>query len=210
MGLATSPRHVTAYLPFTLLCLLLPTEQTAKMLRTKTVRRLFRMEDQPMVKLVNTAGDASKNNGIRAMGAQTCNPAIHILDCVLCPCIQSINQSITPSLILSESPNLPNTGFSRCGHLEGCKTGKDSISFIQAWGMGMDPRKGLSIRRNSFMGLEGTRSPSTVDMAESRNNSSGEQVEALCVLQISGPWCSRAIRPLANDMASPLSKSPSP
>lgn len=68
MGLATSPRHVTAYLPFTLLCLLLPTEQTAKMLRTKTVRRLFRMEDQPMVKLVNTAGDASKNNGIRAMG----------------------------------------------------------------------------------------------------------------------------------------------
>lgn len=62
--MATSPRHVTAYLPFTLLCLLLPTEQTAKMLRTKTVRRLFRMEDQPMVKLVNTAGDASKNNGI--------------------------------------------------------------------------------------------------------------------------------------------------
>lgn len=77
--------------------------------------------------------------------------------------------------------------------------------------MRMGSGKGLSLKRNSsFMHLEDTRSPSTVEMAESRNNSSGEQVETLYVVERSGPWCSIAIRSLANVMASPLPKSPSP
>lgn len=77
--------------------------------------------------------------------------------------------------------------------------------------MRMGSGKGLSLKRNSsFMHLEDTRSPFTVEMAESRIKSSGEQMETLYVVERSGPWCSTAIGSLANGMASSLPKSPSP
>lgn len=99
--------------------------------------------------------------------------------------------------------------YAGCGHLERCKTGKDATSIIEeARQVPSFPRKNFcSWKHSSCMGLEGTSSLSTAEVAELVKKwlLRGAGRDSLCARKF---WVVVLISSLAKDMDSPLPKPP--
>lgn len=116
-----------------------------------------------MVTPTNTAQGTSGDKGITANRLSPCNPATQMSGDITCSCFYPlINSFCKPNFI-------KHWLYARYDHSEGCKTGKDAISIIEAVReeLVILPWEGHLLKRDSScMGLEGTRSSSTAETAE--------------------------------------------
>lgn len=138
----------------------------------QTARRLFRTENQDMGMPMSAAQGTSEDKVFRAKGLGSCNLVTQMPGNIVCSFIQS-------SFIHSSSIHysfcklnfIKHWLYASCGHLKGCRSGKDALSIIKAAKEG-SPFAGKGFSSGGFpfsMGLKGARSPSTAGMSELSN-----------------------------------------
>lgn len=114
-----------------------------------------------MVTRMNTVQETSEDKAVRVKGLSPCNPATQMSGNSICLCFHSFTNSFC-------KPNvIQHWLYTRHGHLEGTKTGKDAISTTRLQEKSQSAWEGVLLKTDSSCkGPEGTRSPSTAEMAE--------------------------------------------